>query len=81
LQFARAHINWIVAVLEKVLWSDESKCNLLSSHCIRYTRRHSKQRFNVRYQVPTVKHGMGNVMLWGSFSKIGEDTLIRIDSP
>ena len=38
LQFARAHMNWIVADLEKVLWSDESKCNLLTSHCIRYTR-------------------------------------------
>jgi hypothetical protein len=29
------------------------------------------KRFNEKYIVPTVKHGGGNVMLWGCFSHHG----------
>lgn len=59
LAFARHH--WTSNEWAKVLWSDESKFNLFSSDGIRYVRR--PQRYNPKYQVPTVKHGGRNVMI------------------
>lgn len=52
------------------LWSDESKFNLFSSDGIRYVRRPPGRRYSPRYQVPTIKHGGGSVMVWGKQSKI-----------
>ena len=64
LKFARAHLGWTSADWAKVLWSDESKFNLFSSDGIRYVRRPPGKRYDVRYQVPTVKHSK-SVMVWG----------------
>uniref|UniRef100_A0A8R1ER40 Uncharacterized protein n=1 Tax=Caenorhabditis japonica TaxID=281687 RepID=A0A8R1ER40_CAEJA len=33
---------------------------------------------DIKYQVPTVKHGGGNVMMWGCFHANGVGSLIRI---
>lgn len=71
LNFARRFQRWSSSDWEKVLWSDESKFNLFSSDGIRYVRRPHGQRYNPRYQVPTVKHGGGSVMVWGKSSYIG----------
>ena len=67
LKFARTHLDWSVADWGRVLWSDESKFNLFSSDGIRYVRRPLGQRNNPKYQVPTVKHGGGSVMVWGNY--------------
>lgn len=64
LSFARRFQYWSKSDWQKVLWSDESKFNLFSSDGIRYVRRPQGQRYNPRYQVPTVKHGGGSVMVW-----------------
>ena len=69
LKFARDHLDWSVADWGRVLWSDESKFNLFSSDGIRYVRRPPGQRNNPKYQVPTVKHGGGSVMIWGKNGK------------
>lgn len=68
LAFAKRHLAWTKNEWGKILWSDESKFNLFSSDGIRYIRRPVGERFNRRYQVPTVKHGGGNVMIWGKMS-------------
>ena len=65
LQFARRHRNWDQLQWGRVLWSDESKFNLFSSDGVQYVRRPVGQRYDSRYQVPTVKHGGGSVMVWG----------------
>jgi hypothetical protein len=52
-----------------VLWSDESKFNILGSDGIKYIWCPIDQRFNPKYRFPTVKHGGGNVMVWGCFSR------------
>lgn len=70
LSFARRFQHWSKSDWEKVLWSDESKFNLFSSDGIRYVRRPKGQRYNPRYQVPTVKHGGGSIMVWGKPSQI-----------
>lgn len=79
LAFARKHKDWTQQQWSKVLWSDESKYNLFSSDGIKYVRRPKNQRNNVRYQVPTVKHGGGNVMVWGCFSSNGTGPLVRVN--
>lgn len=70
LSFARRFQRWSKSDWKNVLWSDESKFNLFSSDGIRYVRRPRGQRYNPKYQVPTVKHGGGSVMVWGISSFI-----------
>ena len=79
LAFALAHQHWTQEDWSKVLWSDESKFNLFSSDGIKYVRRPVNRRNDVRYQVPTIKHGGGSVMVWGCFSNKGVGPLVRID--
>ncbi len=63
----------------KVLWSDETKIKLFG---INSTRRVWRRRRNAAYDpkntIPTVKHGGGNIMLWGCFSGKGTGQLHRI---
>lgn len=42
-------------------------------------RRPIGMRNNVRYQIPTVKHGGGNVLVWSVFSAYGVGPLVNID--
>ena len=69
IKFARDHLSWTVNDWSKVLFSNESKFMLFSSDGIRYVRRPIGDRFNPKYQLPIVKHGGGNVMVWGCFSR------------
>lgn len=69
LKFAKDHLNWTSKEWSKVLWSDESKFMVFESDGIKYVRRPEGQRFNPKYQLPTVKHGGGSVMVWGAFSR------------
>lgn len=78
LAFAKYHRSWTVAEWSKVLWSDESKFNLHSSDGIRFVRRPVGRKFDHRYQVLTVKHGGGSVMVWGCFSYDGVGPLVRV---
>lgn len=78
IKFAKEHAQWTKEDWMKILWSDESKYNLVSSDGISYVRRPTNERNNVRYQVPTVKHGGGNVMVWGCFSRDSVGPLVQI---
>ena len=60
--------SWTVNDWSKVLFSDESKFMIFSSDGIRYVRHPVGHRLNPKYQLPIVKHGGGNVMVWGCFS-------------
>lgn len=62
---ARQYLHWSKKQWANVLWSDESKFNLFDSDGIKYVRRPPKQRFSPKYQLPTVKHGGGSIMVWG----------------
>ena len=43
---------------------------IFSSDGVRYIRPPG-EGFNPKYQLPTVKHGGGNTMLWGCYSQDG----------
>uniref|UniRef100_A0A8R1EF72 Uncharacterized protein n=1 Tax=Caenorhabditis japonica TaxID=281687 RepID=A0A8R1EF72_CAEJA len=62
----------------KVLWSDESKYLMVGTDGVIIVRRPGNKRNDPKYQVPTVKHGGGNIMMWGCFHANGVGSLIRI---
>ena len=53
-----------------LLWSDETKIELLNA------KRHIWRKPGI---IPTVKHGGGNIMLWGCFSATGTGRLVRME--
>lgn len=79
LEFAKAHLNWSVQKWKTVLFSDESKFNLKDSDGIRRVRRPNGQRLKPKYCKGTVKHGGGNIMVWGCFSGQGIGPIHKID--
>ncbi len=58
----------------KVLWSDETKIQLLDINSTRRVWRR-KAAYDPKNTIPTVKHGGGNIMLWGCFSAKGTGQL------
>lgn len=78
LQFAKDHLNWTQEDWAKVLWSDESKFEIFSTKRRVYVRRFKHERASKQCIVPTVKHGGGNVMVWGCFSAAGVGDLIEV---
>lgn len=80
LQFARKHVKKPVEYWKRVLWSDETKINLFGSDGCRKVWRNPREALKPRNIMPTVKHGGGNIMVWGSMSHSGVGTIDFIDS-
>uniref|UniRef100_A0A8R1IKL3 Uncharacterized protein n=1 Tax=Caenorhabditis japonica TaxID=281687 RepID=A0A8R1IKL3_CAEJA len=51
---------------------------MIGTEGILHVRRPVEKRYDPKYQIPTVKHGGGNVMMWVCFHANGVDSLIRI---
>ncbi|KAI3356745.1 hypothetical protein L3Q82_003428 [Scortum barcoo] len=64
---------------EKVMWSDETKIELFGINSTRRVWRKKKDEYHPKNTIPTVKHGGGNIMLWGAFLQRGQDdcTVLR----
>lgn len=72
LEFAKTHVNWKASKWRNILFSDETKINLFGLDSIRkHVRRPPGKAFNPTYTRKTVKHGGGNIMVWGCFSYNG----------
>ncbi len=61
--------NWV-----KVLWSDETKIQLFGINSTRRVWRRRNAAYDPNNTIPTVKHGGGNIMLWGVFLLRGQTT-------
>ena len=65
-------MGWPSSKWRNILWSDETKINLFGSDALKkYVRRPKRKEYDPRYTVITVKHGNGNIKIWGCFSYYG----------
>ncbi|KAK3544073.1 hypothetical protein QTP86_001044 [Hemibagrus guttatus] len=78
LKSAREHLDDPEEDWENVIWSDETKIELFgkNSTCCAWRRKNAE--LHPKNTIPTVKHGGGNIMLWGWFSAKGPGRLIRV---
>ena len=79
LKFAKEHLDDPEEAWEKVMWSDETKIELFGINSTRRVWRKRNAEYNPKNTIPTVKHGGGNIMLWGCFSAKGTGQLHRIE--
>ena len=62
-----------------VLWSDEMKINLFGSDRFKHMWRRPGEEYKYKCVMPTVKHGGGNVMVWGCMRALGVGELHFIE--
>uniref|UniRef100_A0AAZ3RFF8 Transposase n=1 Tax=Oncorhynchus tshawytscha TaxID=74940 RepID=A0AAZ3RFF8_ONCTS len=79
LKFANDHLEDPEEEWEKVMWSDETKIELFGLNSTRHVWRKKKDEYNHKNTIPTVKHGGGNIILWGCFSAKGTGRLHHIE--
>uniref|UniRef100_A0A8C5PIV3 Transposase Tc1-like domain-containing protein n=1 Tax=Leptobrachium leishanense TaxID=445787 RepID=A0A8C5PIV3_9ANUR len=68
LKFANEHRNDSEENWVKVLWSDETKIELFGINSTRRVWRRRNAAYDPKNTIPTIKHGGGNIMLWGYFA-------------
>jgi len=79
LEFALAHQYEPIEFWRKILWSDESKFNRISSDGPIKVWRKPNEAYTLSCMRGTVKYGGGNVMGWGCMSYAGAGHLAFID--
>ncbi|KAG2459777.1 TCB1 transposase, partial [Polypterus senegalus] len=78
LEFAKRHLKDSQTMRNKILWSDETKIELFGVNARRHVWRKPGTAHHQANTIPTVKHGVGSIMLWGCFSAAGTGRLVRI---
>lgn len=79
LKYAKQYNHWTQEMLNRVLYTDESKFELFGSKNRQYVRRRVGEAYHLDCLHPTIKHGGGSVLVWGCISSSGVGDLIRID--
>ena len=69
LAFARKHQHWTVEDWSRIVWSDESKFELFGNRMREYCWVKHTGTLDPRAIKPTLKHGGGNIMVWGCFTR------------
>ncbi len=58
-------VSMIMRMVRKVLWSDETKIEFFGINSTPFVWRRRNAAYDPKNIIPTVKHGVGNIMLWG----------------
>lgn len=77
--WGKDHENWTQEEWDRVIFSDESKFLLFKSDGLQYCWRRPSEAFDPRFTKKHIKHGAGNIMVWGCVTSKGMGRLIRID--
>lgn len=74
LAFAREHVNKPQEFWMKILFTDEKKFELFNTKRRKYCWKKKGEELRDDTIQPTVKHGGGSIMMWGSFlgDKVGD---------
>lgn len=78
-KFAEDMSTKAMAYWKNILWSDETKINLFGSDGVKHVWRQPGEEYKDVCVMPTVKHGGGNVMVWGCMSAAGVGELHFIE--
>ena len=78
-EWAKAHADWTLENWRVVIFSDESKFNIFGSDGRQWCWRAPGQEFDERFTKKVVKHGGGNVMVWGCITAQGVGRICRIE--
>ena len=76
--WAKKYKHYSVDNWKKVLFTDESKFEIHGNNRRVYVRRRCGERLSSQCLKSTVKHGGGNIQVWGCFSFNGVGSLYRI---
>lgn len=79
LQFAKKYVDMPISFWKKIIWSDESKFNKKTSDGMQKVWRKPGETYRLSCMRGTVKHGGGNIMVWGCMSWKGVGQLEFID--
>ncbi len=79
LTFAKKYLDYPQKVWANILWTDETKVELFGKCVSHYIWCKTNTAFHKKNIIPTVKHGGGNVMVWGCFAASGPGRFAIID--
>jgi len=79
LEFAKLHVNQPDSFWENVIFSDESKFNIFGHDGPSKVWRKPNEALKEKNLIPTIKHGGGNVMVWGCVAAGGVGQMVFID--
>lgn len=79
LYWAKKLIRRLLKWADRIIFSDESRFQLFGSDGRRYCYRKPGQALDPRFTDKRVKHGGGNIMVWGCITRNGVGRLVRIN--
>jgi hypothetical protein len=79
LEFAKRHLKDSQTMINKILWSEETKIELFGLNAKRHVRRTPGTTDHLANTILTVKHVCCSIMLWGCISAAGTGRLVRIE--
>jgi transposase len=79
LVWAVKHKDWTIEEWKKVMWSDEKKFELFNTKRRTYCRKKINEPLRPDTVQGTVKHGGGNIMVWGCMGNGATGNLYRIE--
>ena len=80
MDFAKINLRHEDDFFKKILWSNISKIVLFGYNDATHVWREDRASCSQKNTIPTMKHGGGNIMVWGCFVYSGTEELEIIDN-